>query len=85
MLELASKTLGLTTDEIQGAIDIKFLQNLIKRSDDQDTDHTRRSLAVTQVKVDYVITVAVNDNTAIGDVNAIKVHSFTCVRRAAPL
>ena len=77
MLELASKTLGLTTEAVKKVVNIDFdgLKALTAHSNEDVVDHTRRSLAVTQVKIDYTITVAVNDNTAIGDVDAIKVRT----------
>ena len=84
-LELMSKTLGLTTEAVKKVVNIDFdgLKALTAHSN-EDVDHTHRSLAVTQVKVDYTITVAVNDNKAIGDVNAIKVQLHMSPSRRTP-
>ena len=41
--------------------------------EDESNDPTRRALAATGVKVDYTITVPVEDNAAIGDVDSVTV------------
>jgi len=69
------KTLGLTKYINQGRkveIDFDGLNTLAEPAD-QDADHTRRSLAVTQLKVSYTITISVKDNAAIGDSVFVKV------------
>ena len=65
------KTLGLTK-YINLEIDLDGLNTLAGPAD-QDADHTRRSLAVTQLKVSYTITISVKDNAAIGDAVFVKV------------
>lgn len=72
MLELASKTLGVTTREVMKYIDFDGLKALSEPKDEA-LDHTHRFLSAIEVKVDYTITVAANDNTAVSDFNAIKV------------
>ena len=69
------KTLGLTKYINQGRkveIDFDGLNTLAGPAD-QDDDHTRRSLVVTQLKVSYTITISVKDNAAIGDAVFVKV------------
>ena len=67
------KTLGLTK-YIKQNIEIDFDGlNTLAGPADQDADHTRRSLAVTQLKVSYTITITVKDNAAIGDAVFVKV------------
>lgn len=65
------KTLGLTK-YINVEVDLDGLDTLAGPAD-QDADHTRRSLAVTQLKVSYTITITVKDNAAIGDAVFVKV------------
>ena len=76
-LGLTIKTLDLTkymTKYIKQNIEIDLDGlNTLAGPADQDADHTRRSLAVTQLKVSYTITISVKDNAAIGDAVFVKV------------
>ena len=61
--------------------DKKFLAeiNVKKRHiEDEAIDDTRRSLAATELNIAYTITIAVNDNAGVGDVEAIKVRTAYC-------
>ena len=75
MIELASNTFGLTTEAVKKIVSIDIDLKALAELADEDVDPTRRSLSVTEVKVDYTITVSSDDNAAIGDFDAIKVCS----------
>ena len=81
-LRAMGEALGITstTDAInEGGLVTEFIENIFNNFDDPSggsPDLDRRALAVTQVKVEYTILVPVDENTAVGDVNAIKVRSI---------
>ena len=80
------KTLGLAKYiNLVLEVDLDGLNTLAGPAD-QDADHTRRSLAVTQLKVSYTITISVKENAAIGDAVFVKVCVDTqmCSTRFAP-
>jgi len=63
--------IGLTDDgSINGSTDESTDKST---EEDESNDPSRRALAATGVKVDYTITVPVEDNAAIGDVDSVTV------------
>ena len=73
-LMIMSKTLGLTTEAVRTGLSFDLADlKALSEPKDEALDHTHRFLSAIEVKVDYTITVAANDNTAVSDFNAIKV------------